>query len=311
MGRRRVLDLFCGMGGLALGFTRARFAVVGMDIDGQACATYRLNRVGKAFQTDLVREKVDGDFDVVIGGPPCEPWSLLNLAKRGRSHPAHTCLRAFYDAVRRIRPLAFVMENVPTIRRDPALRYCLNAMSRLDYLVSYRVVRYSDHGASTARRRLLIIGIMKRIGVTPEEVFDGIPRRPAGTVRDAIGDLRDRDADPLIDHVWPRVRTVERYLRYYRSGKYGWYILRWDSPAPSFGNITKTYILHPDSFHPDSFNGGVTRPISVREAMRIMGFPDSFRFPKDIGLRKKYEMIADSVSPVFSEALARSLRRFL
>ncbi|MEM1966485.1 MAG: DNA cytosine methyltransferase [Nitrososphaerota archaeon] len=306
MDRRRVLDLFCGMGGLALGFAWAGFEVVGMDIDDQACATYELNGVGKTAQVDLVKERVEGEFDLIIGGPPCEPWSLLNLTKRGRRHPAHPCLGAFYDAVHRIRPIAFVMENVPAIRGEPVLLDCLTAMSRSGYLVSGKIVRYSDHGSSTARRRLFVIGIMKGLGVTPEQVFDGIPKRPAGTVKEAIGDLRGRGPDPLIDHVWPKVRTVERYMRYYASGRYGWYILKWDHPAPSFGNIAKTYILHPDSF-----NGGETRPISVRETLRIMGFPDDFRFPQDIGLTKKYEMIADSVSPKFSVVLAKALKRSL
>ncbi|MEM4415332.1 MAG: DNA cytosine methyltransferase [Candidatus Caldarchaeum sp.] len=306
MGRRQVLDLFCGIGGLALGFARAGFEVVGMDIDHQACATYELNGVGKTVQADLVKERVGGEFDLIIGGPPCEPWSFLNLTKRGRGHPAYPCLRAFYDSVRRVRPVAFVMENVPGIREEPVLLDCLTAMLRMGYLVSHRIIRYSDHGSSTARRRLFVIGIMKGSGVTPEQVFDGIARRPAGTVREAIGDLRGRGPDPLIDHVWPKVRTVERYLHYYVSGRYGWYILRWDQPAPSFGNVTKTYILHPDSF-----NGGETRPISVREALRIMGFSDDFRFPQGTSLRKKYEMIADSVSPVFSAALVKSLKRSL
>ncbi|MEM4972406.1 MAG: DNA cytosine methyltransferase [Candidatus Hadarchaeales archaeon] len=306
MGRRRILDLFCGMGGLGLGFARAGFKVVGVDIDAHACLTYEMNGVGEAVPADLLRERPDGYYDVVIGGPPCEPWSPLNLTRRGRRHTAHACLRAFYDAVLRIRPAAFVMENVPAIRRDPVFGDCINMASRAGYSVSCRVLRYSDYGASTARRRLFVVGITRGLGVTPEGVLEGMPRRPAGTVRDAIGDLRKMGPDRSIDHIWPRVRTVERYRSYYLSGKYGWYVLQWDQPAPSFGNVSKTYILHPDAF-----NGGETRPISVREALRIMGFPDDFRFPEGIGMGKKYEMIADSVSPTFSTVLAEALKRSL
>ncbi|MEM4290273.1 MAG: DNA cytosine methyltransferase, partial [Nitrososphaerota archaeon] len=138
MGRRRVLDLFCGIGGLALGFSKAGFEVFGIDIDHQACATYELNGVGRTVRADLVKERVEGEFDLIIGGPPCEPWSFLNLTKRGKRHPAYPCLRAFYDAVRRVRPVAFVMENVPGIREEPALLNCLTAMSRMGYLVSHR-----------------------------------------------------------------------------------------------------------------------------------------------------------------------------
>lgn len=300
------LDLFCGMGGLGLGFAWAGFRLLGVDADEHACETYRLNNIGEVVCADLTKREADGEFDVVIGGPPCEPWSLLNLTKRGRRHPRYSCLKAFYDVIRQIKPLVFVMENVMAVRSEPVFQACISAISRLKYLVSTRVIKYSDYGAATSRRRLFVIGTKKGLDVTPDEVFDRIPRRPARTVHDVIWDLREREFDPSIDHVWPRVKTIKRYLRYYRSGRYGWYILDWNKPAPSFGNIAKTYILHPDSF-----NGGMTRPISVREALRIMGFPDSFRFPDNTGLNKKYEMVADSVSPVFSAALASTLKIFL
>ena len=82
---------------------------------------------------------------------------------------------------------------------------------------------------------------------------------------------------------------------------FGWLILNWDKPAPSFSNVAKAYVLHPD----------MNRVISVREALLIMGFPEEFRFPPRLGLRTRYQMIADAVSPVFSYALAQAIKSYL
>jgi DNA (cytosine-5)-methyltransferase 1 len=119
-------------------------------------------------------------------------------------------------------------------------------------------------------------------------------------VKDAIWKLREKKRNEIPDHVWPELKTIDKYRHYYATGKYGWYILKWNEPAPSFGNVMKTYILHPDSF-----NGQSTRVISVREALLVMGFDNSFRFPQDLGLGARYQMIVDAVSPVFSYAAAR------
>jgi len=301
----RVYDLFCGMGGLSYGFSESGFETVGFDISTKAGKTYSQNRVGGFIRMNLMRSEIRGKCDVMVGGPPCEPWSCLNLTRRKRKHPGYVCLSRFFDFVRSSKPLLFVMENVPSVRRDPVFDAEIGRMNPC-YDIDTRVVRYSDHGAATARRRLFAVGIRRELETKVSEFLDQIEHKEPSTVRQAIGHLKSRDMDASIDHVWPRVRTIQRYTKYYRTGKFGWYILDWDKPAPSFGNICKTYILHPDSF-----DGGDTRPISVREALGIVGFPETFRFPAGIGLVSKYEMIADTVSPLFSVRLAESVWRLL
>jgi DNA (cytosine-5)-methyltransferase 1 len=302
MMRFRVLDAFCGMGGLSLGFRQAGFQVCGVDMNEQCGEVYLYNKVGRFIKGDLTRFTPKGRWDVVVGGPPCEPWSALNLTRRGVAHPKAKCVDAFFRVVRAARPRIFVLENVVGLRVH--LPRYIRRVERW-YGVSYRVIEYSDYGAATSRRRLFCLGVRRGLA-TPEELFEAIRRGAPKSVRDAIWDLRGRAQDAKINHVWFVPKTVQRYIRYYREGKFGWYVLRWDSPAPSFGNVTKTYILHPDSF-----NGGSVRPISVREAMRIMGFPDTYRFPPRLGLHPMYEMVSDSVSPVFSKALAEAVREYL
>jgi len=301
-----VVDLFCGMGGLSYGFSHEGFKVIGFDKSEYAVLSFNLNKIGKGLQKDLLlpmKKLEDKDQMIIIGGPPCEPWSRLNVQKKFSAHPLHKCVLRFYKIVFRERPILFIMENVPDILKDTMIHKILKKAKTL-YSLAHKSIRYSDYGAATSRKRLFIIGVKKGYGVRAENIFDRIPLGKSKSVKDAIWDLRRIGWNREIDHIWPRVRTIKKYLKYYRLGKYGWYILRWDRPSPSFGNITKTYILHPDSF-----NGGEMRPISVRETLRIMGFPDKYKFPKNIPLYAKYEMVADAVSPVFSLKLARVIKK--
>ncbi len=292
----QILDLFSGMGGFSYGFLKAsRKTGVPVEITAIDSWKYAVESISRnlrvmAFRQDLNKYLPKGHYDIVIGGPPCRPWSALNVEKRGMLHPDYRLLSVFYRIVFRLRPAVFIMENVPLLVRDPAFeKYVLRAEKK-GYSVSFSVYRYSDFGAATRRKRLFVIGIMGS-DVTKVAGRLEMMKAQAKTVQEAIGDLKDPDSFP--DHQWSHPRTIYRYYEKYKAGKFGWYILRWNEPAPSFGNVNKTYILHPEG----------TRVISAREAMRIMGFGDDYVFPPDVPLTAKYQMIADTVSPVFSEKL--------
>jgi site-specific DNA-cytosine methylase len=83
--------------------------------------------------------------------------------------------------------------------------------------------------------------------------------------------------------------------------------LDYDTPAPSFGSVAKTYILHPEA----GIGGYAERVLSVREVMAIMGFADSVRFPERTSRAKRYQMVANAVSPVASRAIAVVVKRLL
>jgi DNA (cytosine-5)-methyltransferase 1 len=105
--------------------------------------------------------------------------------------------------------------------------------------------------------------------------------KKAKTVRDAIGYLNSVKEGAVNDHMYPKLRAIDKYRRYYESNKFGWYILQWDNPAPSFGNVMKTYTLHPSSW-----NGANPRVISIGEALIIFGFNRNFIFPEGIDVGK-------------------------
>ena len=315
--RYRVLDLFAGMGGFSLGFSQAGFDVVGVDRIPWTGMVFGRWNIGTAHTIDLSNPEsseqvlaAGAGASVLIGGPPCRPWSLINQQRRRAEHADQPLLSRFFDFVREIAPRIFVFENVPPVWQDPVYQHQCELLRQgsTQYSVSAMIVRYDQFGAPTARQRLVTVGV-RGGGEAATEFFTRLAarlRKPS-TVRNAIAWLRDIPRDGESDHAWPKLNTIEKYRERYRTGQYGWRRLDYDSPAPSFGNVTKTYVLHPEAGE----SGFDERILSVRELLCIMGFPKEFHFPEGIPLPRRYQMVADVVSPVFSEACAHVTREML
>jgi len=301
----RVLDLFCGAGGLSLGFRDAGFAVTGADINPHSAEIYSTNNIGKYLEIDLARDSVAGTFDVVIGGPPCRPWSNINRQKRGSLHPDYSLLERFFDHVFELRPRAFILENVPPLRSDKKFRSLVDKAFNEGYSVTSQSLKYLDFGVATRRRRLFTVGF-RDFGLNASDFFIRLKQLTETplTVGQVIRKYEGYAEEELPDHEWPHLKTIGRYQSYYESGKYGWSKLKYDEYAPSFGNIMKTYILHPRAGE----EGFPLRVLSVREALAIMGFPEEFRFPSGMGHGIKYQMVANAVSPVAAQKMAQVVR---
>lgn len=305
----KVLDLFCGAGGLSSGFSDMGFEIVGVDNSKDAATAFHENDIGEFRNADLSTESISGEYDIILGGPPCKPWSSVNTTKRGGDHDDYTLIERFFEHVQKNSPRAFLLENVPPLKGDKILEQEIKRLEEAgkmgltgDYSIDYQVIQYSDYGAATARNRLIVFGCREG---EASEFFRNLEeeKEDASTVKDKIWHLRNEDENPEINHVWPNLTTIEKYKDYYEEEKFGWYILDWKNPAPSFGNVTKTYILHPSGFDRDP-----PRVISVREAALIMGFDEDFVFPEELGLSNRYQLIVDSVSPEFSQSAARALK---
>lgn len=205
MKETKILDLYCGMGGLSLGFALALKAkILGLDIDRWSVETYNLNlnRFGcRAIIQDVLRWKPAGEFDLVIGGSPCQPFSIANTTKRGESHPLFPTFIRFYDVVLALKPKVFVMENVKGLITNMFVHYLTQQLSRMqDYHVKYTILNAADYGVPQRRERLFIVGIRKDLGVSfefpkpthsQEEYTDlyGNRVRKWVTLKEAIGDI--------------------------------------------------------------------------------------------------------------------------
>ncbi len=311
MTTRTVLDLFCGAGGLAYGFAQEGFTVRGVDRLPIVKEIFERNMLGEVKVSDLHWKTENGGADVVVGGPPCRPWSTLNLTRRTNEHANYRLMARFMSHVFQNRPKLFLMENVPaaTSRAGELVERLSARLAEKGYATQSDTVKYSDYGAATSRSRLMLFGT--RTG-DPSSFFEELEahhRRSPATVRMAIWDLRHAEAGTVPDHEWPTLNTIDKYRERYRTGQYGWYRLKWDDPAPSFGNVMKTYTLHPSSWRGNPPSD--PRVISIREALSLMGFPKSYSFPPEMGMGLRYQMVVDSVSPVFSQAAARVISSLL
>ncbi len=303
--KMNVLDLFCGAGGLASGFSKNKFTVTGIDKSTCAVETFKLNNFGEAQEINLQKETVKGDFDIIIGGPPCKPWSSVNVSKRKKDHSDYNLITSYFENVIHHQPKIFIMENVLPVSKDEILKHNINRMRNRGYSIQKVIVKYSNYGAATSRRRLFVIG---RKGRKVHNLVKDLEKKKSGsqTVGSAIRYLNNKESEKESEHIWPNLKTIHKYREYYKTGKFGWYILDWNKPSPSFGNVMKTYILHPDGF-----NRTPPRVISVRETLNIMGFDNNFKFPDQLGMGIKYQLAVDAVSPVFSNILAQTVRKFL
>lgn len=307
-GELAVLDLFAGMGGFSLGFRQAGFKVLGVDEQEWTAPVFRHNQIGAVRIEDLSAVDVHVDATVIIGGPPCRPWTAINTRLRGDDHPDQPLLNRYFHHVVAIRPAMFLMENVPAVQSDPTYKTWWTRMQAEGYSIGCDVFSYASYGAATRRQRLFTVGVRDcRTGALDFLTRMRARRRPATTIGDVIGQLREQPLGTPPDHVWPELTTISSYVGRYKSGQYGWRQLRMDEPAPSFGNVTKTYILHPDH-EPDD---PAARVLSVRELLLIMGFSEPFSFPPEIPLSIRYQMLADAVSPTFSRVCAEVIREML
>lgn len=211
MNKLKVLDLFAGAGGLSLGFKLAGFDVAAhVEIDKWACETLKKNfKDSLVFQENI--EKLDpfaiqdkiGEVDVIIGGPPCQGFSLVGKAKLrslGVGHDKRNSLyKQFVRFVAMLNPKAFVMENVPAIikhNNGVTTKRIKEYFETLGYTVYPIVLNAANYGVPQKRKRAFFIGVRdskdafnepKKICADPEKgdcrLLNWL------TVGDAISDL--------------------------------------------------------------------------------------------------------------------------
>ncbi|MDI6720652.1 MAG: DNA cytosine methyltransferase [Methanomicrobiales archaeon] len=307
----KVLDLFCGAGGLSLGFRNEGFSVTGVDVNDWAGEIYLINDIGEFIQKDLAIESIDGSYEVIVGGPPCRPWSSVNVKRRGFFHPDYSLLEHFFAHILRIKPSVFLLENVPPLEGDIIYKNFKKTMYRAGYSISSKVINYQDYGVATSRKRLFTVGFrdFNIFGFDANRFFEKLTclKEKPVTIEQVIKIYENLPEGDIPDHEWPKLKTIDKYLDHYEDGRYGWIKLSYKKSSPSFGNIMKTYILHPCAGR----DGFPTRVISIREALAIMGFPSNFRFPEKMGMGMRYQMVANAVSPMVSSKLARVIKHMM
>ena len=197
-----VIDLFSGCGGLGLGFKWAGFnTVLASDVDENCEKTYTYNFKDVPFiREDLgkisskqIKKIVNVNIDVVIGGPPCQGFSLANKNRnKVKDDPRNELFYEFVRVVKDLQPKAFVMENVRgllSMKKGQVIKLMKEEFenSGIGYNVEFKILLASDYGVPQNRQRVIMIGIRKDLGQFPEFPEKSYVR-PL-TVWEAISDL--------------------------------------------------------------------------------------------------------------------------
>ncbi len=297
--RYSAVDLFAGCGGLSLGFEATGVETVGYEVDAACIETYNANLKGQCVMERLAEGTAVPDADIVMGGPPCQPFSTRGRL-RGRDD-SRNGFPAFISAVRRIRPRLFLFENVQGLmdRNRAYLDVVIGTLKELGYMVACRGVDASLYGVPQRRMRLVCVGTLGR----PFSFPDAGGR--ALTAGEAIGDLLDRPADASLFLTPSMDRYIEKYER--SSSCRTPRDLHLDAPARTLtcrnlGGAT-------GDMHRVRLKDGRRRRLTVPEAARLQSFPDWFRFCGTES--RQYRQIGNAVPPLLARALAEAAVRHL
>ena len=294
-----VLDLFAGCGGLALGFEAAGFKTVGFEMLKDACQTYNKNLLGECKQLVLEpgQDLVEA-ADVIIGGPPCQPFSVSGL--QNGKHDSRDGFPAFLSEVERYHPQLVLIENVRGMlyQNKSYFARIRQTLAGLGYLVEWRLLNSVNYGVPQKRERLFVV-VHKGVWNFPPSCKHGI------TAGDALGDLAFQ-TPPGSKFL---TESMDEYVARYEK---------------------KSFCIRPRDLHLDepsrtvtcrNLNGatgdmlrvrlpdGRRKRLSVREGARLQSFPDWFEFCGGEG--SQFNQVGNAVPPLLAKALARSVIEYL
>ncbi|SHF53466.1 DNA cytosine methyltransferase [Flavisolibacter ginsengisoli] len=331
----KTISLFSGCGGMDFGAEAAGAKVIfSNDIDHDSCETLRKYfPEQEVFEGDVAKLETFPAADLVIGGYPCQSFSLGGK-RNPEADPRTKLYLHFVRCVRQVQPKYFVAENVSGLKglkNGAFFKEQLDEFEKLGYRVSEKLVDAKDYGVPQIRKRLIIVGIRKDLEQKfqfPEPTHGIITKNhpnliPYASHGEAIKDL------PL----WPKGEFYER--PHDPEGHMSWYYMsrnrkkNWDDPAFTVVANWRHITLHPasptmklswsnlkDGFkqrwdftdHFEHTKSDPTRPVlkvprrlSWRECARIQTFPNDF---EPVGnVESKFQQIGNAVPPLLAQAV--------
>lgn len=343
-----IADLFAGAGGLSYGFRehggfRILFA---NEIDDDAAQTYGYNHPGvpvyKCDVAKLSRERIENDigpatFDVVVGGPPCQAYSMAG--QRNEGDKRGKLFGQYARMLEELNPTMFLYENVVgllSMEKGKLLERIQDQFKKLGYTVDFRTLNAAAFGVPQTRERVIIVGTKRSIQfVWPEHTHAEYPL----TMADALSDLPEQPAacyasEPQ-NEFQKAMRAETESLLYHEPLAYGEKLTRIIEALPEGGTIKDL----PENLRPTSGFGNsyarlwwdrpsttitsnlgtpssarcihphANRALTTREGARLQTFPDSYLF---FGRRgSKNLQIGNAVPPILAKELAKAVFKHL
>ena len=294
----RAVDLFCGCGGLSLGFMKAGFEIAaGFDFWDEAIAVYERNFSHPVIKQDLsdvagASEKIRAySPEMIIGGPPCQDFS--SAGKRDEDNGRGDLTVSYARIIADVRPEWFVMENVERIQKTRKLAEAIRIYKEAGYGLTCTVLDASLCGVPQKRKRFVMIG---HLG-SPDDfmrfrLFKRLAEKPM-TVADYFGNSLD----------------VKYYYRHPRSyARRG--IFSVDEPSPTIRGVNRPmpdgYQLRPND--PVRTKDGV-RPLTTKERSMIQTFPEEFVFLGSKTMRE--QMIGNAVPVNLGRFVAEAIKSYI
>lgn len=345
----KIISLFTGAGGLDLGFEAAGFrTAVAVEMDPDAVSTLRANREWPVIEQDIhqvssaeilsIGQLRPTDTDVLIGGPPCQPFSKSGYWASGDTlrldDPRAGTLAAYLRVLRDTLPRAFLLENVPGLmfrQKSEGIELIEHAISRINrdhgtrYRLSVAKLNAADYGIPQLRERVFVVGARdgglfrfpNPTHAPPDDSLIPI-LEPYTTAWDALGD--DNEADRLAElrlrgkwaALLPSIPEGQNYLWHTDRGNglplFGWrrrfwsFLLKLAKAAPAW-----TIQAQPGPaigpFH------WKNRRLSARELCRLQTFPEPYSVQGN--LTSAQRQIGNAVPSALAEVLARAIRQQL
>lgn len=309
-----LVDLFCGAGGFSLGFylTNRFRHVLAIDNYPPAAKTYKQNFPNTIVTTedikdvngDMIFDLVGKNIDVVIGSPPCEPFTGANPRRernpldRLYKDPIGRLTLHFIRLVGILKPKVFIMENVPAIM-DNGLKVALMKEFRIAGYkkIYFNILRAEDYGTPSHRVRVFI----SNVEIKPQRT------RKRVVVAEALSGLPEPGTSYPPNHDVPSMprKKLKRISRL----KWGEALIYYEGARGH--RLPNLIRLHPYRIAPTVLGSSrfihpfENRFLTVREQARLMGFPDTFVFLG--GRDEQYNMVGEAVPVPLSKAIALSV----
>lgn len=289
----KVVDLFCGCGGMSLGFQNAGYTILkAFDNWEPAIRTYKKNFTHPVVKADLSDEKMvsiisDLEPDIIIGGPPCQDFS--SAGHRDESLGRAELTKTYTDIVSTARPKYFVMENVPRTRLSKIYQYVRSELKNAGYGLTEKILDASYCGVPQKRKRLFLIGcIGAKDGFLEEYLEKNLSEKPL-TIHDYLGDSLG------VEYYFRIPRSYDRRAIFsiYEPSQT---IRGVDRPIPP------NYKKHPND--PVDI-GPLVRALTPKERSYLQTFPDWFIFEEN--RTNTNQMIGNAVPVKLAEYVAKAI----